>query len=120
MKLVVAGRGGVPADAAAVALNIAVAETQGSDFGTVCPCDQPSANASTLNYSAGSVIANSTIAKIGTDGKACLFTSNGTRLVADLTGYFPADNTHKPMTAGRLLGTRLKSSQRSGSSALPD
>jgi hypothetical protein len=88
--LTVAGRGGVPADASAVVLNVAVTDTQGPGFVTVFPCGSAVPTASSLNYSAGQTIPNAVIAKIGTNGQICLFTLATTHLIVDVNGYYPA------------------------------
>ena len=106
LELVVAGRGGVPADAAAVALNVTVAEPIGSGFVTVYPCGAAQPLASNLNYTAGAVVPNAVLAKVGTGGKVCLFVSNGTQLIVDVNGYFPATSTFHSMNPARVLETR--------------
>ena len=87
-ELTVAGRGGVPVDAAAVVLNVTVTEAQGAGYITVWPCGTARPNASSLNYITGSTVANAVIAKIGTDGKICLYTQSATHLLADVNGYY--------------------------------
>ena len=89
-ELQVTGRAGIPAGASAVVLNVAVTGTTGPGFITVFPCGSPRPNAANLNYAAGETVPNLVIAKIGTNGKVCLFTTAGTHLVADANGYFPA------------------------------
>ena len=89
VELQVAGRPGIPADASAVVLNVAVTGTQGAGFVTVFPCGSDRPNAANLNYSAGQTVPNLVIAKIGTGGKVCLFTLAATHLIADVNGYFP-------------------------------
>ena len=49
-ELQVGGRGGVPADAAAVVLNVTVTGAQGSGFITVFPCGEALPTASNLNF----------------------------------------------------------------------
>lgn len=106
LQLLVAGRGGVPADAIAVALNVTSAEATGAGYVTVFPCGDMQPTASNLNYTAGSVVPNAVIAKLGTDGQVCLFTSNATQLIVDVNGYFPAGSTFHPMNPARFLETR--------------
>ena len=91
-EIQVTGRAGVPADAAAAALNVTVTEAQGGGFVTVFPCGSPRPTASTLNFVAGSTIPNGAIAKIGVNGKICLYANNATHLIADIAGYFPAND----------------------------
>ncbi|MGZ4805752.1 MAG: hypothetical protein ACXV5U_05155, partial [Ilumatobacteraceae bacterium] len=102
----VAGRGGVPADAAAVALNVTVAEPVGSGFVTVYPCGAQRPNASNLDYTAGAVVPNAVIAQIGTNGSVCLFVSNSAQLIVDVNGFFPHNSTFSSMNPARILDTR--------------
>jgi hypothetical protein len=88
LELLVAGRGGVAADAAAVALNVTVADPTGRGFVTVYPCGATQPTASNVNFVAGSVVPNAVISKVGADGKVCVFVSNDAQLVVDVNGYF--------------------------------
>ena len=85
----VAGRGGVPANAATAVLNVTVTEPAAAGFVTVYPCGITQPLASNLNFTTGQTVPNAVISKIGTDGDVCLFTSQDTHLVVDVTGYFP-------------------------------
>jgi hypothetical protein len=86
-ELQVIGRGDVPGDATAVVLNVTVTEPQGNAFVTVFPCGSPRPNASNINYFTGLTIANLVIAKIGDDGKVCLYTLGAAHLIADVNAY---------------------------------
>ncbi len=85
---VTGGTTGVPADAAAVALNVTVTEADGNGFVTVWPCGSDRPLASNLNVTTGGTIPNLIIAKVGTAGKVCLFTQPGANLIADLNGFW--------------------------------
>jgi hypothetical protein len=85
----VAGRADIPIEATAVAVNTTAVDPAGPGFVTVYPCGSPRPNASNLNFTAGQTIPNAVVAKVGTDGKVCLFTSGATHLVVDVDGYFP-------------------------------
>ncbi|MEQ1699138.1 MAG: hypothetical protein ABMA25_03465 [Ilumatobacteraceae bacterium] len=87
--LLVGGRGSVPADASAVVLNVTVTSPQTGGFVTVWPCGTPQPNASNLNFSAGTTIANLVIAKVGVDGYVCINTTATTHVIADVSGYYP-------------------------------
>ena len=107
LQLVVAGRVGVPADAAAVVLNVTVTETTGAGFITVFPCGGGRPTASNLNYVAGQNTPNLVITKIGTGGMVCLFNGAATHLIVDVAGYFPGVDAFIPLaTPARLLDTR--------------
>jgi alpha-tubulin suppressor-like RCC1 family protein len=102
----VIGRGGVPNDATAVVLNVTVTGAQGSGFITVYPCGSPQPNASNLNYTNGTTIANAVIAKVGTDGSVCLFTSAAVQLIADVNAYYRDSPAFVSLVPARLLDTR--------------
>ncbi len=106
VELDVAGRAGVAADASSVVLNITAADAGGAGFITVYPCGSARPTASSVNYSAGSTVANSVIAKIGQAGAVCLFTSKPTDLVVDVDGYFPATSSYVALSPARILDTR--------------
>jgi hypothetical protein len=108
LPLTIAGTAGVPADAAAVVLNVTVANPTAPGFVTVWPCDQPQPLASNLNYVAAQTVPNLVIAKVGTNGNVCLFTMSPADLIVDVAGYFPAGSTFTPITnPQRILDTRL-------------
>ena len=106
IELTVAGRGGVPVDAAAVLLNVTAVFPDGPGFATVWPCGTSRPDASNLNYSAGQVVPNAVLAKIGVGGKVCIFTLAGADVLADVNGYVPAGGAVGTVVPARLLETR--------------
>ena len=104
--LPVAGRGGVPVDAAAVVLNVTVTEPEADGFVTVYPCGTDRPNASNVNFTAGLTIANAVTARLGTDGSVCVFTLATTHLVVDVGGFHPATPSFGSLSPARLLETR--------------
>jgi hypothetical protein len=86
----VAGRGGVPANASAVVLNVTVDQAGAAGFISVFPCGSTQPLASNLNYPAGGTVPNAVIAKIGAGGKVCFFSNAATHLVVDVNAFFPA------------------------------
>jgi len=90
LALPVAGRGGVPATATSVVLNVTVDGASGSGFVTVHPCDGPLPLASNLNFVAGVPAANGSVVPLAADGTVCLFVggSSPVHLVVDVGGYF--------------------------------
>jgi Repeat of unknown function (DUF5650) len=113
----VTGRASVPANAAAVVLNVTVASATGTGFITVYPCGTPLPNASNINYVAGSTIAGFVIAKLGAGGTVCLYADGATHLIADVSGYLPAISSYTPLNPARLLDTRPGASTIDGQSA---
>ena len=106
IEVQVTGRAGVPADASAAVLNVTVTEAQAPGYVTVFPCGSTRPNASSVNFVAGSTVPNGVIAKIGTDGKICLYVSNPTQLLVDVAGYFGAGSPYSPLVPARVLDTR--------------
>ena len=87
LQLIVNGRAGIPPDAAAVILNVTVDQPQLPGFVTVYPPEGGRPNASNLNYIAGQTVPNAVIARVGSGGTLCLFSSGATHLVVDVSGY---------------------------------
>ena len=106
LELVVAGRAGVALDAAAVALNVTAASPLGDGFVTVFPCGASQPTASSVNYTTGAVVPNAVVTKVGSGGLVCLFVSEATHLVVDVTGFFPASTTLQSINPARVLETR--------------
>ena len=108
VELLVAGRGGVPANASAVMLNLTVVAPAGPGFATVWPCGGPMPTASNINYAAGVVVANAVLAKVGVDGKVCVYTHAATDLVVDVNGFVAAGSVGglESLLPARLLETR--------------
>ncbi len=105
-ELVVAGRGGVPADASAVVLTVTVTEPVGAGFVTVFPCGSPRPLASNVNFVAGATVANSVVSGVGVGGRVCLFSMVDAQLVVDVDGFFPASSSFVSLVPARLLESR--------------
>ncbi|MCX6520880.1 MAG: hypothetical protein NTZ21_09475 [Actinobacteria bacterium] len=88
-EVVVAGRGGVPANASSVVLNVTVTEAQAAGFVTVFPCGTARPNASNINTPAGATVPNAVVAQVGVGGKVCLFTMSAAHLIVDVNGFYP-------------------------------
>jgi hypothetical protein len=104
---------GIPANAAAYALNVTVVPRTGTlGYLTVWPAGQAQPLVSTLNSLDGSVLANAAIVPAGTSGSIDAFATDETDLVIDIDGYFvPPNNTGAglqffPLTPCRVLDTR--------------
>ncbi len=105
--LQIANRAGVPPAIASVVLNVTVDQAQTAGFITVYPCDAALPTASNVNYIAGQTIPNAVIAKVGSAGTVCRFTSGVTHLIVDIAGYFADTTVRVPLGApARLLDTR--------------
>jgi len=89
LELPVAGRAGVPADAASVVLNVTAVDAHAWGFATVFPCGEPLPNASNINYIAGQTTPNSVISRVGVDGKICVYSYAPSEFLVDITGFVP-------------------------------
>ncbi|MGR4881391.1 PKD domain-containing protein [Streptomyces sp. LARHCF249] len=107
----IAGRGGVPAGATAVALNLTATNPRADGHLTAYPSGQAAPATSNVNFTAGQTVANSVIVPIGPDGKITV--RNGSwkpaDVVVDVVGYYTPDSRSAFVTAWvpmRLLDTR--------------
>jgi hypothetical protein len=96
----------LPAGASAGSITATVTEPASSGYLTVYPCDAQRPLASTLNFRAGQTVANMALAKAGSDGRVCLWSSATTHLIVDLVGVFPAESGFVSRPPQRLLDTR--------------
>lgn len=96
----------LPADTAAVVLNVTSTKAEGSGFVTAYPCDKPKPVSANLNLAANTVRGNLLVSKVSAAGTVCLFTSAGTELTADLQGSYPAGTSFVPVVPERILETR--------------
>lgn len=112
LDLVVAGRGGVPANAGAVALNVTAIGPTARSFITVFPTGETRPNASNLNLDTGRTLPNMVIASVGTGGKVSIYNDAGsTHLAVDVLGWFPDDpDVYNGVAPARLLDTRASGS----------
>jgi hypothetical protein len=114
LELDVAGRGGTASDSAAVSLNLIATQTGGEGYATVYPCGSDRPSASTINYGPGATIANGIIAKVGANGRVCIYTHAAAHLVVDVNGFFPAGADYRALAPARLLDTRRGQSTTDG------
>ncbi|HWM20003.1 MAG TPA: SGNH/GDSL hydrolase family protein [Ilumatobacteraceae bacterium] len=87
LELDVAGRAGVPDDAASVVMNVTAVDAQGWGFATVFPCGEALPTASNLNYVAAQTTPNSVISRVGANGKVCVYTYAPSEFLVDITGF---------------------------------
>jgi len=110
VELQVTGRGGVPANASGVVLNVTGVGLSGSPrtFITAYPTGSALPATSNLNLASGQTVPNLVAAKIGAGGKVSLYNNAGRiHLVADIAGYYGATgSTFTPVEPQRLLDTR--------------
>jgi hypothetical protein len=95
----------------AVVLNVTATAPTASGVLTVYPDGDSRPLASSLNWTAGTTIANHVVVPVGADGKVAFYnSSSGTvHLVADISGYYatrPGGALFHPVTPTRLMDTR--------------
>jgi hypothetical protein len=106
----VAGTAGVPATAAAAALNITVALPQRGGFLTAYPCDSASNSgssptASTMNFQAGDTVASFTMTALS-GGDVCIFSDSVTEVIVDTFGWLPVGGGMRVKDPERVLDSR--------------
>ena len=106
LEVPVAGKFGVPANAGAVSLNVTAVSPDGAGFLTVFPCGAQVPLASNVNYVAGRAVPNAVLSKVGAGGKVCVYSSQATDVIADLSGWFAADAGFYPLMPVRVADTR--------------
>ncbi|WP_298456043.1 FG-GAP-like repeat-containing protein [uncultured Cellulomonas sp.] len=129
VELQVAGRGGVPVDASAVALNVTATEVAARTHVRVYPtpaayADQAPPMVSNLNLMPGRDQANMVVVRVGDGGRIRLYThSAAAHLVVDLAGWYTATGElgFVPVEPARIVDSRrgqgLAGALRSGRSA---
>ena len=102
----VTGRGGVPAGAEAVYLNVTAIRPDGSGFLTVYPCGSARPGTSNVNYTSGDISPNAVLATVGVDGMVCIFTKSAADIIADVNGYLPSGGNRIAINPARCADTR--------------
>ena len=108
LELPVTNRAGVPGTTAAVFLNVTAVGPTSAGYLTVWPCGEPQPLASNVNYAAGDVVPNAVLAKLGTGGTVCIYTSATTHIVVDVNGYVPASGTPSSVVPARRVGDTVR------------
>ena len=105
VRVPVAGLAGVPGDAAAAVVNLTAIRPIDTGFATLYGCDGERLDTSSINFAAGTNVANEVIVDL--DGLAlCLFSSVQAEYAVDLVGYVPAGSDLVVAGGRRLLDTR--------------
>jgi hypothetical protein len=102
--------GDVPADAAAVVVNLTTVGGSTTSHLSAWPAGQTRPTVSNVNFGAGQVVPNLAVVKVGAGGQISLYNNSGTvQVVADVVGYFKAGTNPgrlTPPTPTRILDTR--------------
>lgn len=90
INLRIAGRGGVPAGAGSVVLNVTATSPTSGGYLVVYPRGESLPNASNLNFVPGLTVPNLVISKVSIDGWVSIANSAGnTHVLVDVVGWFP-------------------------------
>jgi Putative Ig domain/Regulator of chromosome condensation (RCC1) repeat len=115
LEVSVLGRAGVPTSGvAAVVVNLTAVSPRDGGYLTAYPSDVERPNASNLNYTAGDVVANQAVVRIGASGSFSLFTWAATDLIVDVVGFIDSDSSAGIMSPARLADTRAGGSTTDG------
>ena len=103
----------VPDDAKAVTVNLVATGPAAPGWLTAYDCDDPIPYASNVNYKGAASVSTSNMSAVGVSdaGTICIFTSQSTDVVADITGYMPATSVISPALPERLLDARVAAGQ---------
>src|ERR1019366_1393813 len=115
---------GIPANAAAYSLNLAVVPLGGLSFLSVWPAGQSQPLVSTLNSLDGRIKANAAIVPAGVNGAVTLYVTDSTHAIIDINGYFVAavgvqNLAFYPVTPCRVADTRNPTGTFGGPSLAP-
>jgi hypothetical protein len=86
-ELQIAGRNDIPVGVESVVINVTAVQAEARGFVTVHPCEPTLPLASNLNHVPFVNGGNEIVAKLDSDGKLCLFTSQTANFTADVAGY---------------------------------
>ena len=104
----VAGASTVPTSATAAVFSVTAVGPAAEGYLTAYPCSDRRPETSTVNYVAGQVVANTTIAALSGTGQLCVWTSADTDLLVDITGWLGPTGSSRftPIGPTRVVDTR--------------
>lgn len=100
LKVKVAGRDGVPANATAVSVTIVATGGTGAGYLTAYPSGISRPTASIINYEPGLTYNTGAIVPLGSDGAFMIYTKTPAQVVVDVTGAFVPKSAS---TSGRFM-----------------
>jgi hypothetical protein len=102
----IAGQGGIPSTATAGVLNVTATNTTAASFFTVYPAGGAQPTASDVNWSAGQIVPNLTVATLSSTGAVDVYNHAGSAdLVIDAFGYFSYFTT--PVVVAKATNTSI-------------
>jgi hypothetical protein len=114
------GLAGVPGSGvSAVSMNVTVVDSDTAGFVTAYPCGVVPPTSS-VNFSAGQIVANSVIAAVSDSGHVCFFSNAPTDIVVDINGWYPSGSGFTTTSPVRVVDTRVGGGTRVGGSIVLD
>jgi hypothetical protein len=101
----VAGTRDIPADAAAVSLNLTTVNPRRGGYLTVWPCEEARPQVAHLSHAPAQTVSTPTLVHLGSSGTLCLYQSADGHALVDLNGWFPAGSGYVPMASQQLWDT---------------
>ena len=107
VRVTIAGRSGIPADATAISANFTGVGAPAAGYITASNCAEVNPQFSTLNFDAYDGVPNQAIIPLNR-GDLCLFSSQPTDIVIDINGYVSPNSTQVfiPVAPKRLFDSR--------------
>ena len=108
LKLDVAGKYGIAANASAVVLNLTSVNVNADGWIRAYPCGTtPTGLTSNLNPGADRIVANLALVPLDSTGSVCFQTYADSDLVVDLQGWYPAGSDYRAVQPVRIADTRI-------------
>lgn len=105
-RVMIAGRHDIPSDATGIEVNLTVINPGANGYATLYPCDSEPPNASTLNFAAGTNIANASLVALSAGGAVCIYSSTSAHFALDVLAYTPVSSLIGLLEPARLVDTR--------------
>jgi len=96
----------VPADAAAVMVNVTAVNPSAAGYVSVYPCGSARPEASSVNFDAGQTVPNAVLAKVGSNSSICVWSSVDTDLIVDVNGSVARSASLTPTDPVRVFDSR--------------
>jgi hypothetical protein len=106
-NLTVTGVAGVPANATAVALNVAAVGPLGAGHLRVFPAGTPLPTASVLNFAVAKNTPNHVMVKVGAAGQISIYAGNTTNVIVDVSGFWIPDDDGNDQYQSVATPTRI-------------
>ena len=90
-----------------ISVNLTTTAAVAGGYATLYECDRSRPATSSLNYRVNQAIANGVITKVSAEGTVCVYVSESTQVILDVSGVFPTESAFEPVGPERVIDTRL-------------